>query len=173
LPNRFSSCDDFGMADVSSSRPAGVPTATTLRFQGLANRVVRTLLATPLVARGIGRRLVTLYVVGRTTGRRFVVPVAYTRHEGGLLLGTPFAWGRNLRTGEPIEVRYLGRRRQADVEVFTAEPDVVRLYGVMARDNAQFASFNSIARDAAGEPDAADLHRAWRGGARAILLTPR
>ena len=67
-----------------TSRPAvpARPRAATLRWQGLANRVVRTLLATPLVSRAIGARLVVLYVVGRTSGRRMVVPVAYTRHEG-------------------------------------------------------------------------------------------
>src|SRR4051812_33963940 len=89
----------------SSAASTGEPRASTLRFQSLANRIVRGLLATPLVARGIGTRLVTVYVVGRKTGRRFTVPVAYTRHEGGLLIGTPFAWGRNLRTGEAVEVR--------------------------------------------------------------------
>src|SRR4051812_21195427 len=94
----------------SSAAPTGEPRASTLRFQGMANRVVRTLLTTPLVARGIGTRLVTVYVIGRKPGRRLAVPVAYTRHDGGLLLGTPFPWGRNLRTGEPVEVRYRGRR---------------------------------------------------------------
>jgi hypothetical protein len=162
----------YGMTD-SPADAARVPTprATTLRFQSLANRVVRTLLAVPLVARGVGTRLVTVYVVGRKSGRRLAVPVAYTRHEGGLLIGTPFAWGRNLRTGEPVEVRYRGRRRRADVEVFTDEPDVVRLYAVMARDNRQFASFNRIGLDASGEPDPEDLHLAWAGGARAVQLT--
>ena len=81
-----------------------------------------------------------------------VVPVAYTRHDGCLLLGTPFAGGRNLRTGEPIEVRYRGRRRRADVEVFTEEADVVDHYAIMCRDNRNFASFNRIGLDAAGGP---------------------
>jgi hypothetical protein len=157
-----------------SSRPATVePRATTLRAQGLANAVTRTLLATPLLSRVVGRRLVTLYVVGRRSGRRMTIPVAYTADGGALLIGTPFAWGRNLRTGEPVEVRYQGRRRTVDVEVFTSEADVVRWYGVMARDNGQFASFNTIGRDAAGEPDPEDLRLAWAAGARAFRLTLR
>lgn len=149
------------------------PRAQTLRFQAAANRVTRTLLATPGAAQLLGRRLVTLYLVGRRSGRRLVVPVAYTPHRGGLLIGTPFGWGRNLRTGEPVEVRYRGRRRWADVEVFTAEADVVRLYAVMAKQNAAFASFNGIGHDASGEPDPRDLHLAWAAGARAFLLTVR
>lgn len=161
------------MADSSHLTPAVRPRATTLRAQGLANRVTRTLLATPLVCRAVGVRLVTLYVVGRRTGRRLAIPVAYTADGGALLIGTPFPWGRNLRSGDPIEVRYKGRRRWADVEVFTAEADVVRLYAVMVKDNRNFASFNKIARDGAGEAEPEDLRLAWAAGARAFRLTVR
>ena len=45
--------------------------AHTLAFQGAANRVVRALLRTPLLARLVGARLLTLYVVGRKSGRRY------------------------------------------------------------------------------------------------------
>jgi hypothetical protein len=161
------------MPDRPQHATTASPRATTLRMQGLANAVTRTLLATPLLARVVGRRLVTLYVVGRRTGRRLSIPVAYTRHGDALLVGTPFAWGRNLRSGEPLEVRYQGRRRTADVEVFTSEAEVVRLYGIMAKDNPQFASFNKIARTPTGDPDPQDLHLAWAAGARAFRITVR
>ena len=147
--------------------------AQPLALQGLANRVVRGLLRTPLLCRGVGRRLVTLYVVGRRSGRRYTVPVAYTRHEGTLLIGTPFAWGRNLRTGEPVNIRLKGRRRPADVRVFTDEAGVTEHYAVMARDNHAFATFNKIGLDRDGNPDPDDLRLAWAAGARAIQLTPR
>ena len=78
------------------------PRAQTLRFQGAANAVTRALLRVPLLNRLVGRRLIVIDVVGRTSGRLYRVPVAYTRHDGELLVGTPFAWGRNLRTGEPV-----------------------------------------------------------------------
>jgi deazaflavin-dependent oxidoreductase (nitroreductase family) len=147
--------------------------AHTLAFQGAANRVVRVLLRTPLLARLVGARLVTVYVVGRKTGKRYTVPVAYSRHEGGLLFGTEFRWVRNLRSGEPVEIRFKGRRRTADVTVTSDEAGVVADYGVLARDNHQFARFNRIAFDAAGEPDAADLRRCWAAGARTVRLVPR
>ena len=120
-----------------------------------------------------GNRLITIYVVGRKSGRRFTVPVAYTRYDGDLLIGTPFAWGRNIRTGEPVDVRLKGKRRAADVLVLTEEPDVVALYTVIARGNRNFATFNNIGFDAAGNPNGTDLHLAWAAGARAIRLTPR
>jgi hypothetical protein len=126
-----------------------------------------------LVGRLAGRRLVTLYIVGRKSGRHYTIPVAYTRSEGDLLIGTPFAWGRNLRTGEAVAIRLKGRRRLADVEVFTDERAVTDAYGVMCRDNRTFAKFNRVGFDAAGQPDQGDLHLAWATGARAFRLTPR
>ena len=174
------------MADDPATRPptAGPPESAggsgsaggevrTMRFQGVVNWIARGLMRAPFVSRAVGRALVTVYVVGRKSGKRYTVPVAYTRHEGDLLIGTPFRWARNLRTGEPVAVRLRGRRRLADVRVLTDEATVVRDYAVIARANHNFAAFNKIGLDAEGNPDPADLHRAWRGGARVIRLTPR
>ena len=165
------------MADVSSSGASGPGSpearAQTLALQGVANWIVRGLLRVPLLSRAVGKRLITLYVVGRKSGRRYTVPVAYTLHEGAVLIGTPFGWGRNLRTGVPVEVRFKGRRRTADVRVRTDEDAVVRDYAVLARDNRSFAGFNKIGFDEHGNPDPGDLHLAWAAGARSIRLTLR
>ena len=147
--------------------------AQTLALQGLVNRVIRGLLRTPLLSRLVGKRLITVYVVGRKSGRRYAVPVAYTRHDGTLLIGTEFAWARNLRTGESVQIRLAGRRRSADVEVLTDETGVVEHYALMARDDHQFARFNKIGLDQRGNPRPDDLHLAWAAGARVALLTPR
>ena len=160
-------------ASTLDPRPAAQP--KTLALQKPVNRVIRGLLRTPLVSRGIGKRLVTVYVVGGKSGREYAVPVAYTSYEGSLLIGTPFprSWVRNLRTGEDVDVRFRGRRQAADVEVIADEAGVVKLYGLLARDNHQFAKFNKIGLDPAGNPSASDLHHLWTIGARAIRLTPR
>ena len=63
--------------NTAGSRPQ--PTAQTLAVQGLANTIVRGLLRTPGLSRIVGRRLVTVYVVGRKSGRHYAVPVAYTQ----------------------------------------------------------------------------------------------
>ena len=157
----------------AAGQPAPGARAQTLAWQGLANRIVRALLRTPLVCRLAGNRLITVYAVGRKSGRHYTIPVAYTRHDGSVLIGTPFAWGRNLRTGEPVDIRLRGKRRPADVQVLTDEAGVAELYAVMARDNHSFAKFNKIGFGPAGTPDPADLRLAWAAGARAIRLTPR
>ncbi len=101
--------------------PCGQPTsaarAQTLPLQGLVNRVNRGLLRTPLLCRLVGRRLLTVYLAGRKSGRHYAVPVACTRRNGTLLVGTQFAWARNLRTGEPVHIRLAGKRPSADVHV--------------------------------------------------------
>jgi hypothetical protein len=147
--------------------------AQTVAGQRAVNRLMLGLLRAPLLSRAIGSRLVTLYVVGRKSGRHYTIPVAYTGQGGDLLVTTPFAWGRNLRTGEPLSIRLKGRLRQADVRVYTAETDVTGAYATMCRDNRNFAKFNKIGFDAAGNPEPEDLHLAWMAGARAFRLTPR
>jgi hypothetical protein len=149
------------------------PRAKTLAMQGLVNRVVQGMLRTPLLCRVVGRRLIIVEVVGRKSGRRFEVPVAYTRVGEVLLIGTPFAWGRNLRTGDPVTILLAGRRRTVDVEVLTDEAGVTAAYAEMARDNHNFAQFNQIGLDDHGEPVPEDLRLAWAAGARAMRLTPR
>jgi deazaflavin-dependent oxidoreductase (nitroreductase family) len=151
-------------------RPA--PRAQTLAMQGLVNRLIRVLLRTPLLCRVVGKRLITVDVVGRKSGRRYTIPVAYLRQNEVLLIGSPFPWVRNMRTGEPVTIRLMGKQRQADVRVLTRETDVVAQFAVMARDNNQFAKFNKIGLDDAGNPDPQDLHLAWAAGARAVRLTP-
>ncbi len=140
--------------------------------QRFVNVLVRGLLRTPILCRIVGGRLVTLYVVGRSSGRVYPVPVAYLRHGSELLIGTSFGWGRNLRTGEPVAIRLRGKLRSATVRVSTTEPEVVSVYAHMARVNPTFAKLNTIRIGAGGEPDLRDLHLAWAGGARAIRLIP-
>jgi len=156
----------------SVGRPTPAVRAQTLPLQGLVNIVIRGLLRAPLLSRVVGRRLITVYVVGRKSGRHYAVPVAYTRRDGRLLVGSQFGWVRNLHTGEPVVIRLAGTRRSADVQVLTDEVGVVEHLGLMARDNHQFARFNKIGFDQHGDPRPDDLHLAWAAGTRVLVLTP-
>lgn len=155
------------------SEPRANIRAQTLPAQNVVNRLIRGLLRAPLLSRLIGKRLITVYVVGRKSGRRYSIPVAYVPRDGTLLIGSPFPWVRNLRTGDPVEIRLLGQLRVADVEVFSEEAGVVEHLAMMSRENHQFARFNRIALDAGGEPNPTDLRLAWAGGARVVRLAPR
>jgi deazaflavin-dependent oxidoreductase (nitroreductase family) len=154
-------------------KPSPTARAKTLRLQKPVNVLIRAVLRAPVLCLLAGKRLITVYVVGRRTGRHYAVPVAYTRHDGTLLVASQFAWVRNLHSGDPVEIRLGGRRRSADVQVLSDEAGVVESLGVMARDNHQFAKFNKIGFDGEGDPRQGDLHLAWAAGTRVALLTPR
>ena len=155
------------------SKPIPTVRAQTLPLQGLVNVVIRGLLRTPLLSRAVGTRLMTIYVMGRKSGRHYAVPVAYTRHNGALLVGSQFAWARNLRTGEPVQIRLVGTLRSVDIQVLTDEAGVVEHLAMMASDNHQFAKFNKIGFDHQGNPHPEDLRLAWAAGTRIAVLTPR
>ena len=157
----------------SGGQPATAATARLLPLQPLVNKMMRGILRTPLLCRLAGQRLITVYVVGRKSGRHYAVPVAYTRRDDTLLVGTQFAWARNLRTGEPVRIRLAGKLLPADVRVVTDETGVVDHFAEMARDNHAFARFNKIDFNESGDPSPDDLHRAWAAGARVAVLTPR
>ncbi|MFI7065308.1 hypothetical protein ACIBL3_30235 [Kribbella sp. NPDC050124] len=137
------------------------------------NLLIRALLRTPGLSRLVGGRLVTLYVFGRKSKRRYAIPVVYLVQGDDLLIGTSSAWMHNPRTGEPVAIRLKGKLRQADIHISTQDTDVVSAYACMARANPTFAKFNKIRTDEDGEPDRHDLRLAWLSGARAIRLTPR
>ena len=157
----------------AGGKPAAPVRAQTLAFQGLANNVVRALLRAPLIGPAMGRRLITVYLVGRRSGKHYEIPVAYTLDGDDLLIGTPFGWGRNLRSGEPVDILLKGKRRTAGVQVITDEAGLTAHYAAMARDNRQFAKFNKIGFDSDGKPNPAALRAAWAAGARGFRLTPR
>jgi deazaflavin-dependent oxidoreductase (nitroreductase family) len=153
----------------------GQPTTTgpkpISRYQGALNRVIRVLLRTPLLARGIGTKLLTIEIVGRKSGKTYRIPVAYTPHENALIVGTRVRpWQRNLRPDEPVTIRLRGAKRLADVTVHTGEQDVMQLYDIVARDNHVNAANNGIGFDPDGTPNRADLYQTWRSGGVVLEL---
>lgn len=147
-------------------------TARALPGQRAMNALMRGVLATPGLARLAGRGLIVLYVVGRKSGAQYTIPVAYVRDGDELLIGTSARWVRNLRTGDTLTVRYLGRRVEMSVQVDAGEAEAIADYATIVGQNAAFAKFNRITVDGDGRPNADDLRAAWKAGARGIRLTP-
>lgn len=164
--------------DKSSENPYGTPTTTgpepIRSYQTAVNHVVRTLLRVPVLSGVVGKHLLTLHVVGRKSGKAYDVPLAYTRHNGTLLIGTAQRpWVKNLRPGTPVAASLGGPRQQFNPTVYTSEADVLRLYEIIARDNAANAKFNGIGFGADGAPVKADIYQTWKLGGVVIELTPQ
>ncbi len=75
------------------------------------NILVRALLYTPGIQRLIGKSLALLMVTGRKTGRRYTIPVSYSRHgdDAIVLTGASRLWWRNLATNPYVRIRLAGR----------------------------------------------------------------
>ncbi|WP_157535178.1 nitroreductase/quinone reductase family protein [Nocardia inohanensis] len=160
------------------TNPYGTPSTSgpepIRSYQGTLNKVIRTLLKAPILGRQLGKRLAVLHVTGRKSGKVYDVPIAYTRQGGALLVGTAkHPWVRNIRKDVPIQISMGGPKLTADAEVFEDAESVVRLSTVIATDNKQWAKFNGIGFDAAGNPNKADAYQSWQQGAVIISVTPR
>jgi hypothetical protein len=68
----------------------GDPAIRTMRAQASVNLVVRVLLRTTGLGRLLGSRLITVYAVGRKSGRTYAAPVSYLAQGNDLLIGTTF-----------------------------------------------------------------------------------
>lgn len=163
--------------DAKATNPYGTPTTdgprSPGRTQGLTNSIVRTLLRVPGLSAVVGKRLMTLQVVGRKSGRTYQIPVAYTRHGSALLIGTAQRpWVRNLKPGTPLTITRGAGPERFEPLVHTGEDEVMRLFAIIARDNRTNAGYNGIGFDAAGEPEQADLYQTWQQGGVVIELRP-
>ncbi|WP_431968669.1 hypothetical protein [Nocardia sp. bgisy134] len=166
------------MSDTSKpENPYGTPTTSgpspIPRYQAVVNRVIRSLLRVPVLSGVVGKRLMTLHVVGRTSGKIYEVPVAYTRHGSALLVGTVLRpWVKNLRTGTSVTLTRGGAPERFDPVVHTGEEEVMRLFEIIAKDNKTNASFSGIGFDADGSPNKADIYQTWRQGGVVVELRP-
>jgi deazaflavin-dependent oxidoreductase (nitroreductase family) len=90
------------------------------RLQRVGNLFVIGLLRSPLHRLASGSLLLITYR-GRSSGRRFTIPVMYAERDGTLTIfvGHPERkkWWRNLRVGAQVEVRLRGRRLRGQAEV--------------------------------------------------------
>ena len=124
---------------VADGQPTPGVRAQTLAWQGLANRIVRGLLRTPLLCRVVGNRLITVYVVGRKSGRHYIVPVAYTHHDGVVLdnaglVAEDFNIGRSPLALEPDIDRLAGAKVASPREWRADQQDAV-MVGVGDRND--------------------------------------
>lgn len=141
-------------------------------WQRPLNGLMRAVLRNRVLARGPGRILLLVHVVGRKTGRAFDVPVAYARDGEDLLIGTPFGWAANLVDGGTVELRLRGEPVTARVRRFDDEAGAVPVLAEMCRQLPTFAAFMRVHRGADGEPDLAEVREAWAAGVKAFRLTP-
>src|SRR5262249_32980966 len=132
------------------------------------NPCVAAILRSPF-HRVLSSRVLLLTCTGRKSGRRFTIPVEYTRDGDILTVFSSRRWPVNLRGGATVALELQGRRYTAHADVVD-EPAVVltEVERMIATVGAREASLHiGVALDLTPPPSRDELVRALRG--RAVI----
>lgn len=144
------------------------------RLINLINPLVRTVLRSP--AHGlVDGALLLLHVVGRRTGRRYDIPVGYTRVDNDLLVITQHSWRVNCRDRSTVDVTYRGRRRPMQVNLVETASEVAAILIRLRQHSGPKAlqRATGLTSQAGTPPTAADLEDGVRRFRLAcVILTP-
>ncbi len=102
------------------------PNTGFVRMTRLANGLVRPLLRSS-AAKGI-HELALLSFVGRRSGKRYEIPVAYHELNGEPVILTAAPWRSNLRGGADVELVHEGRRVPMRAELVEDPDEVAAIY---------------------------------------------
>ena len=134
--------------------------------------LVRRLLRSPLHGLLSGK-LMVIEVVGRRSGKRYTIPVAYGEYDGDVLMGVSKAkWLRNLAPDRTVTVTVRGRRREMYPELLTDEESLVELYPHIVRGNRAHAKYQQLRVLPDGSVDRDDLRAALARGLTLVRLRP-
>lgn len=136
------------------------------------NAVMGGVLRTPLVHRALSGQLLVVEVIGRKTGRRYRVPLAYRRSGDALLVVTEGRWRRNLVEGRPVGVLLRGRTEQMSPEVIADEAGCTPLLREILTHSPALRRQLRIDVNPEGDPDSADVRAGLERGLACILLRP-
>jgi PPOX class probable F420-dependent enzyme/deazaflavin-dependent oxidoreductase (nitroreductase family) len=136
------------------------------------NPFVSTILRSPL-HRMLSGRMMLLTFTGRETGKRYTIPVGYTREGDALLLFSSYSWYKNLRADDHVAMHLQGRKRTGRAEVIEERAAVVEAvqrliekYGLK-----ETSSRTGLALDTDPPPTTGELARAMQGHV-AIRVVP-
>jgi hypothetical protein len=143
-----------------------------MRARSIVNPTIRTLLRSP-IHRLVSGKLLVITVVGRGSGRRYSIPVAYAESNGCLLVGTSARWHRNLQGVEPVLVHLRDRAVFADTEIITDADEMTELYAAILVGNPAHARNAGIHPTSEGSVNRDEVSRAAARGEVIIRLRPR
>jgi hypothetical protein len=117
------------------------------------NPFVRLLLRSPLHA-VLSDTLLLLTYTGRTSGRRYTIPMAYSRLGDVITVFTLHTWWKNLRGGAPVVVEIKRRRFDGWAEAIGDDHSVIaEALRAHLREHPRMARIYHVPLDADGQPD--------------------
>jgi hypothetical protein len=127
--------------------PAPPPTMAAV------NPVVRLLLRSKLHV-VLSQTLLLLIYTGRTSGKRYTIPVTYSRAGDVVTVFTHHSWWKNVRGGAPVVVEIKRRRFEGIAEAISNDrPVIAAALGAHLRELPSMARFYHVPLDANGQPD--------------------
>lgn len=149
----------------ATKRPPGRRIQT--RLFRVVNVPMRAVLGLPF-ATPLSRRLMLVFLTGRTTGKSYRQPVSYVRDGRTLLTPGGGRWKLNLRDGRPERIRLRGHDVQARPELVSDPAEIERLLAIMTAANPMVAGFVRIPSGPDGRLDPARLGAAIAHGFRVV-----
>jgi hypothetical protein len=142
------------------------------RGQAALNRLMRAVLAVPLLHKVVSGRVLVIDVLGRRSGHRYRIPVGYVATQDGLLIGTSGRWRHNLAPGQVVHVIVARRPDEMVSEAVTDEDRCVPLYREILARNPVHGRYAAIRLEPDGEPNRADVRAALARGTAVVRLRP-
>lgn len=141
-------------------------------MQKYVDAMMRRLLRSPLHVI-LSKKIMLMEVIGRKSGKRYVIPIAYGEYGEDVLVGASKAkWLRNLTPERTVTLTIRGRQRAAYPELLTDEYLVAELYPHIVKDNQAHAKFQQLRVNPNGSINRHDLHAALARGLTLIRLRP-
>ncbi len=137
----------------------GKESASSERSLQWLNAVMRFLLYTPGIQRVLGRSLAVLLITGRKTGRRYSIPVSYSRHGDDVIILTSASrlWWRNLKANPNVRIRLAGRTYRGTATAKVATESDLPTLTVFLTGRKVDAKAHGVRLDSDGRPDEDDI----------------
>jgi len=132
------------------------PNRQQARLLHMFNPVLTAIVRSPL-HRLLGNWLTLIEFSGRTSGKRYSIPVGYQREGNVVSFHTGVRWWKNLRGNAPIRLWLDGRPVDSTAEVVTDAQEVARVLAAELRRAPRLAGFYNVRLEPDGLPNHEDL----------------
>ncbi len=119
------------------------------------NRMMTIWLRTPGLHRMLSGSMLLLTFTGRKSGKRYTIPVGYTREGDCLTIVTKRfrGWWHNFENPVPIQVQIHRKTVHAEAQAITDEATITPVFAHILTQEPRQASFYGLTMSAQGKPD--------------------
>ncbi|HEX6506067.1 MAG TPA: hypothetical protein VF221_00395 [Chloroflexota bacterium] len=148
------------MPNASDRSIGGAPRTSQIAMFTILNVFMRLLLRSPLHGVLSGNTLLISFT-GKSSGKRYVVPVSYMQDGSTVTCFTAARWWKNLRGDAPVTLRLRGKDVAGTAQVEAQDKDAVAQgLSTFLQRVRRDAGFYRVTMDPSGVPEWEDVVRA-------------